>query len=54
MAGRIQKVGLLQLGESKREPKSGEEVYKAQCTTCHAAGVVGAPKFADAAASAAK
>lgn len=48
--GRIQKVGVLQLGESKREPKSGEEVYKAQCTTCHAAGVVGAPKFADAGA----
>ncbi|MDO8318670.1 cytochrome c5 family protein [Rhodoferax sp.] len=50
VAGRIQKVGILQLGESKREPKTGEEVYKAQCTTCHAAGVVGAPKFADAAA----
>lgn len=48
--GRIQKVGVLQLGESKREPKSGEEVYKAQCTTCHAAGLVGAPKFADAGA----
>lgn len=50
VAGRIQKVGRLQLGESKREPKTGEEVYKAQCTTCHAAGLVGAPKFGDAAA----
>ena len=50
VARRIQKVGILQLGESKREPKTGEEVYKAQCTTCHAAGLVGAPKFGDAAA----
>jgi cytochrome c5 len=50
VAGRIQKVGQLQLGESKREPKTGEEVYKAQCTTCHAAGMLGAPKFGDAAA----
>ncbi len=50
ITGRIQKVGVLQLGESKREPKTGEEVYKAQCTTCHAAGMLGAPKFGDAAA----
>jgi cytochrome c5 len=28
--------------------KSGEEVYKAVCTTCHAAGVAGAPKFGNA------
>ena len=48
--GRIQKVGVLQLAESSREPKSGEQVYQAQCTTCHAAGLVGAPKFGDAAA----
>jgi len=26
---------------------SGKEVYEAVCTTCHTAGVVGAPKFAD-------
>lgn len=30
--------------------KSGEEVYKAVCTTCHGAGVAGAPKFGDKAA----
>ena len=47
---RIQKVGSLTLGSAKRELKTGEEVYKAQCITCHAAGVVGAPKFGDAAA----
>ena len=28
--------------------KSGEDVYKAVCTTCHAAGVAGAPKFGNA------
>ena len=26
-----------------RPARSGEEVYKAQCATCHAAGVAGAP-----------
>ncbi len=30
--------------------KTGEQVYKAVCTGCHAAGVAGAPKFGDAAA----
>jgi cytochrome c5 len=30
--------------------KAGEEVYKAQCSACHAAGAAGAPKFADAGA----
>jgi len=30
--------------------KSGEEVYKAQCTACHATGAAGAPKTGDAAA----
>ncbi|MDD2926252.1 c-type cytochrome [Rhodoferax sp.] len=47
---RIQKVGMVSLGSGKRELKTGEDVYKAQCSTCHAAGVVGAPKFGDAAA----
>ncbi len=47
---RIQKVGSLQLGESKRELQTGAGVYTAQCTTCHAAGLLGAPKFGDAAA----
>jgi len=31
-------------------PKSGQQVFEAQCTTCHSAGLLGAPKFADAAA----
>jgi cytochrome c5 len=32
------------------EPKTGKQVFEAQCTTCHTAGLLGAPKFADAAA----
>ncbi|WP_438308202.1 c-type cytochrome [Burkholderia pseudomallei] len=30
--------------------KTGEEVYKAVCVTCHSTGAAGAPKFGDAAA----
>jgi cytochrome c5 len=31
-------------------PKTGQQVFEAQCTTCHTAGLLGAPKFGDAAA----
>lgn len=54
IARRIQKVGMLSMGEAVRELKTGEQVFNVQCTTCHAAGLVGAPKFADAAAWAAR
>lgn len=50
VAQRIQRVGSIQFKEAKRGLQSGEEVYKAQCSSCHAAGLVGAPKFGDAAA----
>jgi len=50
LAERIQKVGTVEIRDANRELKSGEEVFKAQCTTCHTAGVAGAPKFGDAAA----
>ena len=30
--------------------RTGEEVFKAQCSTCHATGALGSPKFGDAAA----
>ncbi|MFK7730727.1 MAG: cytochrome c5 family protein [Pseudomonadales bacterium] len=30
-------------------PRSGEDIYSASCTACHAVGVSGAPKFGDAA-----
>lgn len=47
---RILKVGTIQLRDANRELRSGEEVYKAQCTVCHAAGLLGAPKTGDAVA----
>ena len=50
IAERIQKIGMVEIRDANRVLKSGEEVYKAQCTTCHAAGVAGAPKLGDAAA----
>lgn len=50
IAQRIQKVGMVEIRDANRELKTGEEVFKAQCTTCHTAGLVGAPKFGDAAA----
>jgi cytochrome c5 len=47
---RIQKVGTVEIRDANRPLKSGEEVYKAQCAACHAQGVAGSPKFADAGA----
>ena len=47
IAERIQKVGVVEIRDANRVLKSGEEVYKAQCVACHAAGVAGAPKFGD-------
>lgn len=50
VATRIQKVGTVEIRDANRPMKSGEDVFKGQCTTCHAAGVAGAPKFGDKAA----
>lgn len=50
IAQRIQKVGMVEIRDANRELKSGEEVFKAQCTACHTAGLAGAPKVGDAAA----
>ena len=50
IAQRLQKVGLVEIRDANRALKSGEEVYKAQCTACHAAGVAGAPVTGNAAA----
>lgn len=47
---RLQKVGSVEIRDANRELKSGEEVFKAQCTTCHTPGAAGAPKLADAGA----
>jgi len=49
-AERIQKVGMVEIRDANRPLRAGEEVFKAQCTTCHTAGLAGAPKFGDAAA----
>lgn len=49
-AERIQKIGMVEIRDANRELKSGEDVFKAQCSACHASGAAGAPKFGDAAA----
>jgi len=50
LEARIQKVGAVQIKDANRAARSGEEVYKAQCSACHAIGAAGAPKFGDAGA----
>ncbi len=54
VAARIQKVGTVEIKDANRPLKAGEEIYKAQCLACHAAGVAGAPKLGDAPAWAAR
>jgi cytochrome c5 len=49
-AERLRKVGSVEIRDANRPLRSGEDVFKAQCTACHAAGVAGAPKVGDAAA----
>lgn len=39
--------GLMAAGSSVAADRSGEEVYKAVCATCHAAGLMNAPKLGD-------
>ena len=52
VAQRIQPVGVVMLKEAGGAValRTGEEVYAAQCTACHAAGLAGAPKSGDEAA----
>ncbi len=50
VATRIQRVGAVELKSGDRALRAGAEAYVAQCAACHAAGLVGAPKFGDAAA----
>ena len=51
VAARIQPVGAIEIKDlsDPSAVKTGEQVYQAQCAACHAAGVAGAPKLADAA-----
>ena len=49
VALRIQPVGVVILKDASAvvELRSGEQVYTAQCSACHAAGLAGAPKLGD-------
>jgi cytochrome c5 len=48
VAERIHPVAAVEVRDANRELKTGEQVYKAQCSTCHAIGAAGSPKFEDA------
>lgn len=52
IAERIAPVGKVEIKDASdlSTLKTGEQVFAAQCTTCHAAGLVGAPKVGDAGA----
>lgn len=50
IAKRIQKVGQVEIRDANRALRTGEEVFQAQCSACHATGAAGAPKLADTAA----
>lgn len=50
VTARIQKIGGVVIRDANREMKTGQQVFVAQCTACHTAGVAGAPKFGDTAA----
>lgn len=49
---RIMPVGTVEikLASANTGPRSGEEVFKAQCASCHGSGALGSPKFGDAGA----
>ena len=50
IAERIQKIGMVEVRDANRPLRSGEDVFKGQCSACHATGAAGAPKFGDTAA----
>jgi cytochrome c5 len=47
---RIAPVGFVQVSDPTNfaAAKTGEQVFQAQCTTCHSVGALGSPKFGDA------
>ena len=47
---RIHPVGIVEVRDSNdvASMKTGEQVFAAQCTACHTAGLLGSPKFGDA------
>jgi cytochrome c5 len=52
VAQRIRPVGMVEVRDATdvASLKTGEQVFAAQCTACHSAGVAGAPKVGDEAA----
>lgn len=52
VARRLQPVGSVEIRDvsSPAAARTGEQVYQAQCSACHATGAANAPKFGDAAA----
>ena len=52
LAARIQPIGAVEVKDVNdvASMKTGEQVFQAQCSACHATGAVGSPKFGDAAA----
>jgi cytochrome c5 len=52
VAQRIQPVGQVEIKDMSdvASLKTGEQVFQAQCSACHATGAAGAPKFGDEAA----
>lgn len=50
VAQRLQPVGKVEVRDASSAGalKTGEQVYTAQCSACHAIGAAGAPKFGDA------
>jgi cytochrome c5 len=56
VAERIRPVGVVEVKDASdlASLKTGEQVFAGQCSACHAAGALGAPKLGDAAAWAAR
>ena len=52
IAQRLQPVGTVEIRDASQPTalRTGEQVYMAQCSACHATGAANAPKFGDAAA----
>lgn len=51
IAERLQPVGKIEIRDAATAVlRTGEQVYQAQCTACHASGAAGAPKSGDTAA----
>jgi hypothetical protein len=46
IAARIQKVGAVEIKDANRAARSGEDVFKAQCSACHATALLALPSLA--------